>query len=286
MEPFNTLGCRSIKSRRVRRPRRPAPGKESLVVLDKRVAFRNGMNKRVLIGFRRVCELGLCTTLLLATPSAARARAVSLRGVTAAASSSASGFGASGAIDTDRFSPVQAWQGAAAGSNWWWQVRFDPPREIGAILQITGDHPFVLRNAPRDYAWQWSDDGERWTNLLTVTGEQRTFRVHRFATARRIACLRLQITGIHGRLPTLREVEFYSSPADQISFPDWIVAVNTTDKPDLPGEGRQFIPLARSCPGWERLQAQQIWVDSLDKSFVEPEPKPLCAFLSGNFKDW
>jgi len=62
--------------------------------------------------------------------------------------------------------------------------------------------------------------------------------------------------------------------------------VNTTDKADLPGEGRQFIPLAKSCRGWDKLQAQQIWVGTFDNSFVGAEPRPLCAFLSGNFKDW
>ena len=56
--------------------------------------------------------------------------------------------------------------------------------------------------------------------------------------------------------------------------------------PDLPGHGQEFIPLARSCAGWENVQAQQVWLGSFDEMFVGAEPRPLCAFLSGNFKDW
>jgi hypothetical protein len=34
------------------------------------------------------------------------------------------------------------------------------------------------------------------------------------------------------------------------------------------------------------LQAQQVWLGSFDDTFCAIEPRPLCAFLSGNFKDW
>jgi hypothetical protein len=34
------------------------------------------------------------------------------------------------------------------------------------------------------------------------------------------------------------------------------------------------------------LQAQQVWLGSFDEAFVNVEPRPLCAFLSGNFRDW
>jgi hypothetical protein len=98
--------------------------------------------------------------------------------------------------------------------------------------------------------------------------------------------LRLQITLSHGLFPTLREVEFFSSPNQAVVFPDWIISVNTTDKPELPGHGQEIIPLARSCPGWDNLQAQQVWLGDFGETFVSTEPRPLCAFLSGNFKDW
>src|SRR5258708_4370755 len=85
----------------------------------------------------------------------------------ASASSSDGGFVPVGAINGDRFSTVAgaAWKGRAGDSRWWWQVRFDAPREVGAILQIVGDHPFVLRNAPRRYVWQRSNDGLQWIDF-------------------------------------------------------------------------------------------------------------------------
>src|SRR5262245_26991906 len=74
----------------------------------------------------------------------------------ATASSSTAEFAPEGAIDGDRFStePATAWKGRKADKSWWWQVRFPQPRDIGAILQINGDHPTVLRNAPKRYVWR------------------------------------------------------------------------------------------------------------------------------------
>jgi len=228
--------------------------------------------------------------VLLAFFTAAKADPISLHGAEVIASISAPGFAPGGAIDGDRFSPEQAhaWKGAAGASNWWWQIHFDAPREIGAILQVTGDHAFVLRNAPRDYSWQWSANGLDWHDFASTrtTGERRIFRLHRLSAARRVAFLRLQIMAAHGETPELREVEFFSDPKEPVPFPDWIIAVNTTDDPSLPGHGQEFIPLACSCSGWEKLQAQQVWLGSFDEGFLRTEPRPLCAFLSGNFKDW
>ena len=39
------------------------------------------------------------------------------------------------------------------------------PQPVRAILQINGDQPTVLANAPRDYVWQWSADGQTWNDL-------------------------------------------------------------------------------------------------------------------------
>src|SRR5262249_13063323 len=44
--------------------------------------------------------------------------------------------------------------------------------------------------------------------------------------------------------------------------------------------------LARSCPGWAELSFQHVWLGSFDEAFAQAEPRPLCAFLSGNFRDW
>jgi hypothetical protein len=224
--------------------------------------------------------------ILAATSAVSRALAAPL----VTASSSLPRYDAAGAINGERFSPEpgNVWEGATDATNWWWQIRFDRPRKIGAILQIVGDHPFVLRNAPRKFIWRGSRDGRGWFDLeeTATTNEQRTFRLHRLKTVRQMQYLRLQIDSATGDFPTLREVEFYDSSKAKVEFGDWMVVVNTTEKADLPGQGQEFIPLARSCPGWENMQAQQVWLGSLDEEFVAAEPRPLCAFLSGNFKDW
>ena len=206
------------------------------------------------------------------------------------ASSSQAGFAAAGAIDQDRFSFASnhAWKGEAVRSNWFWEIQFSGPRDVGAILQIQGDHEFVFQNSPKDYLWQSSLDGFSWHDLreTRVQKERRLFRLHRLAVPEHARFLRLQIARAEGNFPTIREVEFYENPNTNISFPDWIIAVNTTHDPRLPGHGHEFIPLAKSCAGWETLQAQQVWLSSFDESFCQAEPKPLCAFLSGNFKDF
>jgi hypothetical protein len=208
----------------------------------------------------------------------------------AGASDSQPGFAAAGAVDRDRFASGtnHAWKGTAGRTNWVWQFQFAQPREVGAILQIQGDHAFVFQNAPETYVWQYSADGQAWHDLsgTRIERERRLFRVHRLAGRRRAQFLRLQISGVNGDFPTVREVEFYENRAEKIAFPDWIVAVNTTDDRRLPNQGEEFIPLARGCAGWETLQAQQVWLDSFDEAFCAVEPRPLCAFLSGNFKDW
>jgi hypothetical protein len=206
----------------------------------------------------------------------------------AVASSSQAGFGPEAVIDGERFSTQQVWKGDPGQSVWWWEIRFAAPRWLGAILQIQGDHEFVFQNAPEKYRWQFSADGESWQDLpgARVDLERRLFRIHRLAGPQRVVGLRLQILAVKGSYPVLREVELYDKPRAKISFPDWIIAVNTTHDPHLPNQGQEFIPLARSCPGWQSLQAQQVWLDSFDPAFCEIEPRPLCAFLSGNFKDW
>lgn len=204
------------------------------------------------------------------------------------ASSSAAKYGASGASDGDRFSLARdsAWKGEPNAAGWWWQIEFAGPRTIGSILQVAGDHAFVFRNAPRQYTWQRSDDGTNWSNLIAIANEQRLFRIHRLARAVSTRFLRLNITAVGGEFPTLREVEFHTDPEAAISFPEWIVVVNSTHDPKLPNHGQEFIPLAKSVAGASELQAQQVWLDVFNEDFLQVEPRPLCAFLSGSFKDW
>src|SRR5258708_4790326 len=71
--------------------------------------------------------------------------------VETSASTTEQGSSPAGGIDGDRFSTAAAhvWKGIAAAESWWWQCRWDQPRVVGAILQIVGDDPLMLQNAPR-----------------------------------------------------------------------------------------------------------------------------------------
>jgi hypothetical protein len=209
----------------------------------------------------------------------------------ATASSSAPDYSwPQGAIDGDRFSAEghAAWRGSRGAPEWWWQVQFPEPRRVGAILQINGDHPTVLRNAPRRYFWRWSPDGVTWRNLreTETMAERRLFRIHRLREPVHARALRLQILEAEGEVPTLREAEFYAETTAPIPFRDWIVAVATYETSTLPAGGQRFIELAKACPGWEGLQAQEVWLGSFDEAFVAAEPRPLCAFLTGNNAEW
>lgn len=206
------------------------------------------------------------------------------------ASSAAEGFGPSGAINGQRFSTRSgtAWKARAGQERWWWQITFARAQRVGVILQIIGDHELNLRNAPKRYVWQSSHDGRTWRDLpeTRMDNERRAFRIHRLGKARRVRHLRLLIEKAHGEFPTLREVEVYATTDADIPFPDWIVEVRTTVSDELSDGGSGFATLARTCRGWEGVPAQQVWKGHFDEAFVAAEPRPLCAFLSGNFKDW
>lgn len=209
-------------------------------------------------------------------------------GITCSASSEAPDGPAEGALDGDRFTAGDhhAWRSAPGSTRCTWQVTFGTPRRVGSILQVVGDHDFVFRNAPSRYAWEGSRDGEHWFPLATNpgSGESRLYRIHRLRRAFEVTAIRLRVQAVTGDHAVLREVEFHSATGSTISFPEWVVAVNVTHDPALPGHGQEFIPLARRCsPG---LQAQQVWLDRFDPEFIQAEPRPLCAFLSGSFKDW
>ena len=183
---------------------------------------------------------------------------------------------------------MASWKGQTNAAGWWWQIEFESPLEVGAILQIIGDHEFVLRNAPRTFVWQRSDNGLDWSNLegTSITNELRLYRIHRLNKPVSTRFLRMNITAVAGAAPVLREVEFYSASDATIPFPEWTVVVNATHDPKLPNHGQEFIPLAKSCAGSSGLQAQQVWLDAFNENFVGAEPRPLCGFISGSFKDW
>jgi hypothetical protein len=126
----------------------------------------------------------------------------------ATASGSAAGSSPAGAVDGNRFSTdlKSLWKGSAASG--YWQCTFPAPRRIGAILQIHGDHPELLQNAPRNYTWHVSNDGEVWTPLLetVVRRETRMYRIHRLSEAVSARHVRLMINLSYGEAPAIREV--------------------------------------------------------------------------------
>lgn len=208
----------------------------------------------------------------------------------ATASSAAAESSPAGAVDGDRFS-VRAdslWKGAPGEKVWWWQIRFAEPRSVGAILQVHGDRPLSLRNAPKHYVWQSSQDGRSWEDWseTEVRHERRLFRVHRLPQARQVQYLRLTILESIGAAPALREVEFYAEPDAPIEFPDWVVIVDSNERTDPQDEPGLFVNLIRQCPDWEGLQFQQMPHGAFDEEFVSAEPWPLCAFLTGSSLDW
>jgi hypothetical protein len=233
---------------------------------------------------------GLVVIVALFTSSAAYA-SDHVRPHFATASSIDAGTVANGPVDSDRFSTSGAalWRGKPSEESWWWQVDFSEPHKIGALLQVQGDHPFARRHTPQSYVWQGSVDGYNWDTWeeTKVNDERRTFRVHRLKTVRVVRWVRLLITSAEGSAPALREVEFYRDRDARISFPSWAVVVSTTGKREVPGEGgAAFRRLAQSCAGWAELQFQNVWLGDFETDFLAVEPKPICAFLSGNFVDW
>jgi uncharacterized repeat protein (TIGR03806 family) len=209
----------------------------------------------------------------------------------AEASTTAPGSRSEGALDGNRFSiePASFWKGRAGEATWWWQIEFPQPRDVGAILQVHGDHEYALRDVPRRYIWQASKDGKNWEDLkeTATSDERRMYRIHRLGRSRRVRCLRLAIAAAEGDAPALREVEFFEDPRAEISFPPWAIVVSTTGSNKVPGEGAAaFRRLARSCDGWGQLQFQNVWLGDFHEQFAMLEPRPLCGFLSGNFIDW
>jgi hypothetical protein len=212
------------------------------------------------------------------------------RDETAAASSTHPGTSPIGPLDGTRFSQaaVSTWRGEAGHAPWIWELKFARPRRVGAILQIVGDDAEVFQNAPKRAVWQVSD-GKNWTDLerTRVDHETRMFRLHRLEHAHEVHGLRMVIDEAVGEAPTLREIEIYAEPTAKVEFPDWIACVSTVDnKPDLLKVASPFVTLARQCEDWKDVKAQRLWMGDFDQEFTEIEPRPLCAFLTGNYRDW
>ena len=168
---------------------------------------------------------------------------------------------------------------------------FPGSRDVGAIVQIHGDHEFALRNAPRDYVWQTSQDGMTWEDLkeTATDDERRTFRIHRLrseptgpmAEARSIASAEGDApASARGRVlwrPASRRSRFlpgrsWSAQPAQARFP----ARGAPRFIAWPGPLRAGVSSSFRTSGWVISTSE----------FIAIEPRPLCAFLSGNFIDW
>ena len=91
-------------------------------------------------------------------------------------SSSQLQFGARGALDENRFGTNSGsiWKGLTGKSNWWLEIEIKDAQQVGAILQIVGNHSFVLQNAPASYCWQSSDDGISWHDIMETQVQKET----------------------------------------------------------------------------------------------------------------
>ena len=207
---------------------------------------------------------------------------------TITSSSVAATYQPAGAVDGDRFSGSTASMWKATSSKAWWQIEFAQPQPVGSILQVNGDHDLWLRNAPRNYVWQWSRDGQLWINIreTVIRHEKRLFRIHRLKEPIETKYLRCMIYLSAGPASALREVEFYAATDADVKFDDWIVSIGSMEDRDRTFSDTRFIDLARQCEGWERAPAQLIWHGDCDLEFSSIEPRPLCAFLSGSFLEW
>ena len=208
------------------------------------------------------------------------------------ASSSMPGSSLQAAIDGDRFSvqPGSVWKGqrrrilvvAERRVPRSARRRSDPSDSWRSRVCPAGTHP-VATSGKRARM----ERNGRTCSETAATDERRTFRIHRLDHRRQVRFLRLAIASAEGEAPTVREVEFYADPHAEIAFPPWAIVVSTTGSNKVPGEGgAAFRRLARSCDGQDQMQFQNIWLGDFQESFVTAEPRPLCAFLSGNFIDW
>jgi len=175
------------------------------------------------------------------------------------------------------------WTPEPGAGPWVWEKQFDSVRQVGAILQVNGDHSFVLKNAPSTYLWLGSEDGLRWFKLpeASIVDERRLVRVHKLSHPRILKAVRLKVTQANGAYPAVRDIEILEREPPALK---WAVVVNTTEEKRLPGHGQDFIPLVHASN--PDLLVQQVNLEDFNPAFLRQNPPPLCAFLSGNFKDW
>lgn len=241
----------------------------------------------LVISMTTLCGVGQASAFQDANLSGTPARLATLTSQPSA--KTADGDCKSGSLDGDRFSVERqsVWRGTRKPGSVC-QTTFAAPTPIGSILQITGVHPYQLKNAFRNDAWQVSDDGEAWTMLheTVVIRETRRFRIHRLQQAITPKKIRLVVKLSHSAALAPREVEFDSAVDAEIAFSAWIVAVSSDEDPDKVSLGIPVISLARLCEGWLKAPAQTIWCGDFDPRFAFTEPRPLYAFLSAILLEW
>jgi len=208
---------------------------------------------------------------------------------TVEASSAEDAHPARGAVDGNRFStrPEKYWKGTASEKSWHWQADFGRLTDIGSILQVLGDDESILAGAPMAYTWQVSDDGTNWRDLkeTSVSNEQRMYRIHRLEQPARGRYLRMSITSTSGTPPAIREIEIYPQIDQKIQFPDWVFAIGSEDRPRI-DNCRRFVDLARQCEGYADLHGQYVWHGYFGLQVALAEPRPMCVFYTGSYRDW
>lgn len=215
---------------------------------------------------------------------------MALLGKATASSEYGHSFPASAANDGDRYScgKGQYWRGAKGEAPWTWQIDFGGPRRIAKVYQIMGSGPHIRHHTPTDYLWQWSNDLTSWKDIpgSALTGDTRIFRIVESATAVTARYFRIKIASATDDEPSLREIEMFANSTDQVRNDPWFYAANINASNELPSYAANFVPTARQCSEWGNVQAQFLWVKDFNESILQPEPRPLCAFLGGSIPDW
>jgi len=203
-------------------------------------------------------------------------------------------FPAWAANDGDRYAVGErkCWRGALREKTWFWQIDFTKPKTVAKLLQIMGLDSHVLMSAPKDYIWQWSNDGKSWRDIpgSKVAGETRLFRIITFSTPLRARYFRIKITSATGSAPAIREIEMFSDRRDNVKADPWFYVVNAAverrDRLTVLESMDGFLSAARQSEGWENVQAQDIQATDFNENTLKPEPSPFCAFMTGSFLDW
>ena len=118
-----------------------------------------------------------------------------------------------------------------------------------------------------------------------MENERRMYRLHRLPRAFEARHVRVLFSSTGGAPPAIREIEVYRRTDQHIEFPPWFFSVSSENERRLT-TCHQFLELARSCDGWGGVTAQYLWHGDYDLELATAEPRPVCAFFTGSYRDW